>query len=106
MPPTQVIYSKNNEMTDSTILGIESAEAEADETTLFAFSFDGGETWKAYINNAWVNLSEETSGMNYETLAAIGTDAWAIANETMQYMVRFTIFEGGYMKKLTIHYLN
>lgn len=106
MPPTQVIYSKNNEMTDSTILGIESAEAEADETTLFAFSFDGGETWKAYINNEWVSLSEETSGMNYETLAAIGTDAWAIANETMQYMVRFTIFEGGYMKKLTIHYLN
>lgn len=93
MPPTQVIYSKNNEMTDSTILGIESAEAEADETTLFAFSFDGGETWKAYINNAWVNLSEEASGMNYETLAAIGTDAWAIANETMQYMVRFTIFD-------------
>ena len=44
--------------------------------------------------------------MNYETLTAIGTDAWAIANETMQYMVRFTIFEGGYMKKLTIHYLN
>lgn len=94
-PPVQTVYSKNTEMIDSTILGIEKVEIEADDTTLFAFSFDGGNTWKAYIENAWVNLSEQTSGMNRETVEAIGTDAWAIANEQMQYMVRFTLIEGG-----------
>lgn len=105
-PPVQTVYSKNTEMIDSTILGIEKVEIEADDTTLFAFSFDGGNTWKAYIENAWVNLSEQTSGMNRETVEAIGTDAWAIANEQMQYMVRFTLIEGGYVKRIIIHYIN
>lgn len=105
-PPVQTVYSKNTEMIDSTILGIEKVEIEADDTTLFAFSFDGGNTWKAYIENAWVNLSEQTSGMNRETVEAIGTDAWAIANEQMQYMVRFTLIEGGYVNRIIIHYIN
>ena len=106
VPPVQTLYSKNTEMTDSTILGIEKVEIDADDTTLFAFSFDGGITWKAYIENAWVNLSEETSGMSRETVEAIGTDAWAIANEQMQYMVRFTLIEGGYVNRIIIHYIN
>ena len=105
-PPVQTVYSKNTEMIDSTILGIEKVEIEADDTTLFAFSFDGGNTWKAYIENAWVNLSEQTSGMNRETVEAIGTDAWAIANEQMQYMVRFTLIEGGYVNRIIFHYIN
>ena len=106
IPPVQVVYSKNNEMIDSTILGIESVEIEADETTLFAFSFDGGITWKAYIDNTWVNLSEETSGMNWETVEAIGTDAWNEACSEKQYMVRFTLLEGGYVNRVIVHYLN
>lgn len=106
VPPPQVIYSKNNEMTDSSVTGIEKVDIEADESSLFAFSFDGGETWKAFIDNMWVDLSEETSGMNYETVNAIGTDAWTIVKETMQYMVRFVIFEGGYVKRVVVHYLN
>ena len=53
VPPVQTIYSKNTEITDSTILGIEKVVIEADDTTLFAFSFDGGETWKAYIEGMW-----------------------------------------------------
>jgi hypothetical protein len=106
VPPVQTVYSKNTLMNDSTILGIEKVEIEADDTTLFAFSFDGGTTWKAYIDNSWVSLSETTSGMNRETVEAIGTDAWTIANEHMQYMVRFTLIEGGYVNRIIIHYLN
>lgn len=106
IPPVQVVYSKNNEMIDSTILGLESVEIEADETTLFAFSFDGGETWKAYIDSAWVTLSEETSGMNKETVEAIGTDAWNEACTDKQYKIRFTLIEGGYVNRIIVHYLN
>ena len=106
VPPPQVVYSKNTEMIDSTILGIEKVTIEADDTTLFAFSFDSGETWKAYIENAWVNLSEETSGMNRETVEAIGTDAWNEACTNKQYMVRFTLIEGGYVNRVIVHYLN
>lgn len=106
VPPVQVVYSKNNEMIDSTILGIEKVNIEADDTTLFAFSFDGGDTWKAYINEMWVTLSEETSGMSRETVEAIGTDAWNEACSDKQYMVRFTLIEGGYVNRIIIHYIN
>lgn len=106
IPPVQTVYSKNTEMLHSTILGIESVEIEADETTLFAFSFDGGETWKAYIDGAWHTLSEETSGINKETIETIGTDAWNEICTDRQYKIRFTLFEGGYVNRIIVHYLN
>ncbi len=106
VPPVQTIYSKNTEMTDSTILGIEKVVIEADDTTLFAFSFDGGETWKAYIEGMWVTLSEVTSGINRETVEAIGTDAWNEACTDKQYKIRFTLLEGGYVNRIIVHYLN
>ena len=79
IPPVQLVYSKNTEMNDSTILGIESVEIDSDDNTLFAFSFDGGMTWKAYTDGRWMALSEETSGMNRESIKSIGTDAWSEA---------------------------
>jgi len=106
VPPVQTIYSKNTEMTDSTILGIEKVVIEADDTTLFAFSFDGGETWRAYIEGMWVTLSEVTSGINRETVEAIGTDAWNEACTDKQYKIRFTLLEGGYVNRIIVHYLN
>ena len=106
VPPVQLVYSQNTEMNDSTILGIESVEIDADENTLFAFSFDGGSTWKAYTEGRWVVLSEETSGMNHESVKTIGTDAWNEAAVDRQYKIRFTLREGGYVNKITVHYLN
>lgn len=106
LPPSQVVFSKNTLMNDSTILGIEKVDIEADDQTLFAFSFDGGDTWQAYINDMWVTLSEARSGMSRETVESIGTDAWNQAATDKQYMIRFVLFEGGYVTKITIHYLN
>ncbi len=106
VPPVQVLYSKNTLMNDSTILGIEKVEIDADETTLFAFSFDGGKTFKAYVENAWVDLTEQTSGMTKETVDAIGTDAWNEICTDKQYKIRFTLIEGGYVNRIIVHYLN
>ena len=106
IPPVQLVYSKNTEMNDSTILGIESVEIDSDDNTLFAFSFDGGITWKAYTEGKWAVLSEETSGMNRESVKAVGTDAWNEAAEDRQYKIRFALREGGYVNKIIVHYLN
>ena len=106
VPPVQFVYSKNTEMNDSTILGIESVEIDSDDNTLFAFSFDDGITWKAYTDGRWMVLSEETSGMNRESIKAIGTDAWNEAAADKQYKIRFALCEGGYVNKITVHYLN
>lgn len=106
IPPVQLVYSKNTEMNDSTILGIESVEIDSDDNTLFAFSFDGGSTWKAYTDGRWMTLSEETSGMNRESVKAVGTDAWNEAAADRQYKIRFALREGGYVNKIVVHYLN
>ena len=106
IPPVQLIYSKNTEMNDSTILGIESLEIDSDDNTLFAFSFDGGTTWKAYTDGRWMTLSEETSGMKRESVKAVGTDAWNEAAADRQYKIRFALREGGYVNRITVHYLN
>ena len=106
VPPVQLVYSKNTEMNDSTILGIESVEIDSDDNTLFAFSFDGGSTWKAYTDGRWVVLSEETSGMNRESIKSIGTDAWNDAVTDRQYKIRFALRDGGFVNRITVHYLN
>ena len=106
IPPVQLVYSKNTEMNDSTILGIESVEIDSDDNTLFAFSFDGGITWKAYTEGKWAVLSEETSGMNRESVKAVGTDAWNEAAADRQYKIRFALREGGYVNIIVVHYLN
>ena len=96
----------DTEMNDNTILGIESVEIDSDDNTLFAFSFDGGSTWKAYTDGRWMTLSEETSGMNRESVKAVGTDAWNEAAADRQYKIRFALREGGYVNRITVHYLN
>ena len=106
IPPVQLVYSKNTEMNDSTILGIESVQIDSDDNTLFAFSFDGGITWKAYTDGRWMTLSEDTSGMNRESVKAVGTDAWNEAAADRQYKIRFALREGGYVNRITVHYLN
>jgi len=106
VPPVQLVYSKNTEMNDSTILGIESVEIDSDDNTLFAFSFDGGITWKAYTEGKWAVLSEETSGMNRESVKAVGTNAWNEAAADRQYKIRFALREGGFVNRITVHYLN
>ena len=106
VPPVQLVYSKNTEMNDSTILGIESVEIDSDDNTLFAFSFDDGSAWKAYTGGRWIVLSEETSGMNRESIKAIGTDAWNDAVTDRRYKIRFALREGGFVNRITVHYLN
>ena len=106
VPPPQTAYSKNNVMTDSTVFGIEKVEIDSDDTALFAFSFDGGKTWKTYLDGRWGLLSEEASGMSKTAVEEIGTDAWAEAAAENQYMVRLTVFEGGYVKRITLYYVN
>ena len=87
-------------------MGIESIEIDSKDNTLFAFSFDDGSTWKAYTGGRWIVLSEETSGMNRESIKAISIDAWNDAVTDRQYKIRFALREGGFVNHIAVHYLN
>lgn len=106
LPPNQTVYTENISMTDSTITGIENVTIDSDNNTLFAVSFDGGESWYTYVNSTWALLSEAQSGMTRAAVEEIGTDAWAQMVTTGHYMFRFILAVGGYLNNITVHYLN
>lgn len=106
LPPNQTVVTDNFDMTDSTILGIEKVTADSDNNTLYAVSFDNGITWYAYVDSAWVVLTEAQSGMTKVTLNGIGTDAWATMATTGHYKFRFVLFENSYVNSIVVDYLN
>lgn len=106
-PVPQVVVTNPQDMSDSTILGIESVTVTASEDVLFALSFDDGATWTAYNGTAWVTLEQENSGMTAETFQNISLEAWAEVVTGTAYRVRFVLMDTtSYMTELVIHYLN
>lgn len=107
VPIPQVLYSENIDMSDSTILGIEKVTADCADTTLFAVSFDNGESWWSCVNSEWMRVSEEKSGMSKSALEVISVDSWAEKATTGQIKYRFIISGAdGYLKSITTDYLN
>lgn len=106
-PVPQVVISDSFDMSDPSILGIESVTIDSSSDVLFALSFDDGATWKAYDGIQWVTLEQQNSGMTAATFQNIPLEAWAEVVTSKQYRVRFVLMDAtSYMTSLVIHYLN
>lgn len=106
-PTPQVVITEAFDMSDGTILGIESAEVTASEDVLFALSFDDGATWKAYDGTTWITLETVNAGMTKATMENIGLEAWAEVVTSTVYRLRFTLMEStSYVTQVVIHYIN
>lgn len=107
-PPTpQVVVTDERDMSDPSILGIESATVTASEDVLFALSFDDGATWKAYDGSQWITLETEHSGMTKTTMESIGLEAWAEVVTSTAYRVRFALLSiDSYVTSVVINYIN
>lgn len=106
-PNPQVVISDNVYLTHRTIAGVENVTIDSDDNTLFAVSFDDGQTWWNYVNDTWALLSEELSGQTRESIEAISTNAWAekiSAGGRMKF--RFVLAGNGYVDNITVHFLN
>lgn len=106
-PVPQVVVTDAQDMSEGTILGIESVSIEASADVLWALSFDDGASWKAYDGTQWVTLEQENSGMTAETFQNIPLEAWAEIVTSDAYRVRFVLMDTtSYVTSLVIHYLN
>ena len=106
-PVPQTVITGPQDMSDPTILGIESASVDASDDVLFALSFDDGATWKAYSGTGWVTLETENAGMTKATMENIGLEAWAEVVTSDSYRVRFTLVSAdSYVAGVVIHYIN
>ena len=108
LPPVpQVVVTNTQDMSDSSILGIESATIVSSEDVLFALSFDDGATWKAYDGTQWLSLSTENAGMTKTTMENISLEAWAEIVTSQEYRVRFVLMSSNsYVSSIVINYLN
>ena len=106
-PVPQIVVTNTQDMSDPSILGIESATVDASDDVLFAISFDDGVTWKAYDGAKWVTLSTENSGMNKTTMENISLEAWAEVVTSAMYKLRFVLMNAGsYVAAVRMNYIN
>ena len=106
-PVPQAVVTDAQDMSDSTILGIESVTVTASEDVLWAISFDDGVTWKAHNGSQWVVLEQENSGMTAETFQNLSLEAWAEVVTSTAYRLRFVLTSpDSYVSEVVINYLN
>ena len=106
-PVPQVVVTDAQDMSDSTILGIESVTVTASEDVLWAISFDDGVTWKAHNGSQWVTLEQENSGMTAETFQNLSLEAWAEVVTSTAYRLRFVLMSpDSYVSEVVINYIN
>jgi hypothetical protein len=107
VPFPQTLESEDYDMTDETILGIETVIVDASDDCLFAVSFDSGQTWKLHTGENWATLSEGDTGMSPSVLSAIPTEDWNSEATTGKFRFRVTIPSSeSYLNSLVVDYLN
>ena len=106
-PVPQVVVTDAQDMSDSTILGIESVTVAASEAVLWAVSFDDGATWRAHNGSQWVTLEQENSGMTAETFQNLSLEAWAEVVTSTAYRLRFVLMSpDSYVSEVIVNYIN
>ena len=106
-PVPQIVVTNTQDMSDPSILGIESATVDASDDVLFAISFDDGVNWKAYDGGKWVTLSTENSGMTKTTMENISLEAWAEVVTSAMYKLRFVLMDtDSYVSAVRVNYIN
>lgn len=106
-PVPQVVVTDAQDMSDSTILGIESVTVTASDDVLWAISFDDGATWKAHNGSQWVTLEQENSGMTAETFQNLSLEAWAEVVTSTAYRLRFVLMTAdSYVSEVIVNYIN
>lgn len=106
-PVPQVVISSTQDMSDSTILGIEGVTATCSDDVLFAISFDDGAAWKAYDGQKWITLNLNHTGMNKATIENIDLEAWREVQTSNYYKFRFILpSTESYLTSLVVDYIN
>lgn len=106
-PVPQTIITSTQDMSDTTILGIEGVQATCSDDILFAISFDDEVTWKAYDGTSWATLDLPNTGMTKATMENIGLEAWAEIVTSDFYKFRFILpTTDSYLTSLVVNYIN
>ena len=85
-PLPQIVYYDIQDMTGYN--GIQRIESKGTNDVLLSISFDNGQTWKYYKNNAWHVVTSDTDGMSIIELSHITPEAWSNIITNTSYQLR------------------
>lgn len=106
-PPAQTVVTDLIDISDETILGIESITAVETGNPLFALSFDGKQTWEAWTGSAWTTLDSAVSGMTKELLESIAIDQWAAKVTGLTgFHLKFILHDGDTVESIVVDFIN
>lgn len=106
MPPAQILYTTEQDLSDPSIVGVDNIRADASANALFAFSSDRS-SFRVYNTEtgAWVD-AEENGGMSKAEMEAITAEQWGLLMGREVYQIRFLLSESSYLNKITVTYKN
>lgn len=94
IPEPQIVMSKEIDLMDGSIKGINGVTVDCKGDVLFAVSFDKKATWMMHNGTEWVAVSDELSGMTKAVFEAITTEQWQPKYEASSEMyIRCTILD-------------
>ena len=94
IPEPQIVMSKEIDLMDGSIKGINGVTVDCKGDVLFAVSFDKKATWMMHNGTEWVAVSDELSGMTKAVFEAITTEQWQPKYETSSDMyIRSILFD-------------
>ena len=94
IPEPQIVVSKEIDLMNSSIKGINGVTVDCKGDVLFAVSFDKKATWMMHNGTEWVAVSDKLAGMTKTEFEAITTDQWQPKYEASSEMyIRCTILD-------------
>lgn len=107
VPSAQEIITEIQDMSDSTILGIDSISAICSEDVTFAVSFDSATTWWAYDGTTWIITDSEFTNMTNNIMANIPPTKWAEIQTSNYYQLKFILpTTESYLTSVVVNYIN
>ena len=85
-PLPQILYYETQDM--SAYSAIRKAETVASDDAVFTITFDGGQTWKYYNNEAWNTATTELEGMTAFTIKNLSESVWGEVSTSASYQFR------------------
>lgn len=76
VPITQTLTTNKIDLSHESINGIEKVIVTCENELIVAVSFDEKQTWKAWNNNQWIDVSNEYAGMSKDAIESITIDQW------------------------------
>jgi hypothetical protein len=89
--PTLPQLAYYNSQSMSGYSSIKKMEVFASDDVLFSISFDDGQTWKYFENEAWVTAASDSIGMTATTLTGIPESKWAEITNFTSYIIKCTL---------------